>query len=105
MMDAETVQLLEELPDDLRERGWQLSRADSGVEGRTMPTPWYRAVFVRPFVDHLDTPGTSWPVYDKRTRHRIVRISTYQDRSPTWEAARLDAIRRMREADARYRRR
>ena len=35
-MDEATVQLLQDLPADLRERGWQLSLAESGVEKRTL---------------------------------------------------------------------
>ncbi len=100
-MDEATVQRLQDLPADLRERGWQLSLVESAVEGRT--PPWHRAVYSRLFVDRLDRHDRSWPVYDKRTRRQILRISTHQDRNPTWEDARQDAIRRMREVDARVR--
>lgn len=100
--DAKTMQLLGELPADLRDRGWALSPADSRRQG-TQTTPWYRAVYVRPFADRLDRSGGSWPIYDRRTRDRIVRISTFQDRSASWEDARRDAIRRMRALDAQLR--
>ena len=95
-MPARTVQLLQTLPPDLRERGWTV--LVPSTDG-----PRYRAVYVRPFVDHLDRLDMSWPLYDKRTRRQILRISTHQDRSPTWEDARQDAIRRVREVDARVR--
>lgn len=84
MIDDATVQLLQDLPADLLERGWQLSVSESEV--LTWETPRHKAVYSRPFVDRLDRLGMSWPVYDKRTRQQIVRISTHQDRSPTWES-------------------
>ncbi len=106
MMDAETVQLLQELPADLRERGWHLSAAES-AESEVLP--WesvrYKAVYSRPFDSRLDTEAIQSAAYDPRTRQHVVRVSTLKDCSPSWHDAHQDAIQRMREADARRRRR
>ena len=102
--NATTVQLLQDLPADLRERGWQLSE----VESRVIPSangPCYRSIYVRPFDGRLDLQVLHSAAFDPHTRQRIMRISTLKDCSPSWHAARRDAIRRMREADAKRRRR
>jgi len=102
MIDHDTVQLLQELPDDLRERGWRLSVSESrALKGES---PRYAAVYSRPVDGRLDLENLHLATYDKQTRQQIVRVSTYQDHSPTWEAAHRDGIRRMREADAKRRR-
>jgi len=100
-MDAETELLLRTLPDDLRERGWQLAesaRIDS-------EPPRYKAIYVRAVDGRLDRGDASTSVYDRQTRQAVVRVSTLNDQSLTWHATREDAIRRMREADAKRRRR
>ncbi len=99
-MAATTLAMREDLPADLRLRGWALSRVDSRA---AKTAPWCRAVYVRPFVTGIDREPITAAVYDRATRHRIVRISTHNDRSPSWRDARRDAIRRMREADAKRR--
>ncbi len=101
-MQARTVQMLQTLPPDLVERGWQLSVSESEV--LTWETPRYKAVYVRPFDDRLDRENPSSATFDPRTRQQVVRVSTLKDYSPSWHAAHRDAIRRMREADARRRR-
>ena len=102
-MQARTVQMLQTLPDDLVERGWQLSEAES--ELLTWEIPRHKAVYVRPFDDRLDFEALHSAVYDKVTRQQIVRVSTLSDQSASWDEARQDAIRRMRETDAKRRRR
>ncbi len=102
-VDAETVQMLQSFPADLRERGWALVIAESRVMG-SVDGPRYRAVYVRPFVDRLDLERGSAATYDPQTRQRIFRVSTLNDQSASWHDARQDAIRRMREAEAKYRR-
>jgi len=102
MIDRDTVQLLGDLPADLVARGWAFLESESG---RVKSAPRYRAVHSRPYDDHRDHQPVIGAVYDKWTRQRILRVATYQDRSPNREAAREDAIRRMREADAKRRRR
>ena len=102
-MQARTVQMLQTLPPDLVERGWQLVVAESGVL-QWVDGPRYRAVYSRPFDDRLDREQPQAAVYDYRTRLRIVRVSTLKYHSPSWQHARRDAIRRLREADARRRR-
>ncbi len=101
-MDAESVQMLRTLPDDLRERGWQMSEAES--ELLTWEIPRHRAVYVRPVDGRLDIHSPHAVAYDKVTRQQIVRVSTLSDQSASWHDARRDAIRRMRDADARRRR-
>ncbi len=99
-MDDTTLAMLDDLPTDLQDRGWALSRADSAA---AKTAPWCRAVYVRPFDDRCDNQPVTAATYDRQTRRRILRVSTHLDRSPNWQAARRDAIRRMREADAKRR--
>ena len=63
----------------------------------------YRVVYMRPVDDCLDIQHGNG-TYDRRTRQHIMRVSTHQDASPSWEVAREDAIWRMSRVDARYRR-
>ncbi len=100
-MDDETVRMLEDLPPDLRERGWEFVPSASRA---AQSAPWHRAVYQRPFDDRLDSESEYAATYDRLTRQRTVRVSTSSDRSPSWEDARRDAIRRMHEADAKRRR-
>lgn len=99
-MDDQTLALLEDLRADLRDLGWTLSRADSRP---AKTAPWCRAVYVRPFVTGLDPKPLTAALYDRPSRHRIVRVSTHTDRSRSWEDARRETIRRMREGDAKRR--
>ncbi len=98
-IDDDTIRLLGELPADLLERGWVLSPSEVWV---AKATPWHRAIYVRPYDDHRDDQPVTSATYDKQTRRRILRISTHLDRSPSWRDARQDAIRRLREVDAKY---
>ena len=102
-MQARTVQMLQTLPPDLVGRGWQLVVAESGVL-QWVDGPRYRAVYVRPVDSRLDLQLFHSATFDPHTRQHIVRVSTLKDQSPSWQHARRDAIRRMREADARRRR-
>ena len=100
-MDDETVRMLEDLPADLLARGWRFVPLDSRAAQTAL---WHRAVYHRPFDDQLDTEkNAAAAIYDKVTRHQIVRVSTSSDHSLTWGDARRDAIQRMRTADAKRR--
>lgn len=103
MMDPETVQMLQRLPDDLRARAWMWVASDSGALTRLGET-WHKAVYVRPFDDGVDKQVYSGAVYDRVTRQHIMRVSTLNDRSASWHDTRRDAIRRMRDIDAKRRR-
>ncbi len=104
VVDADAAQLLQDLPDDLLERGWAVVVTDSRVI-QSADGPRYRVVYSRPFDDRLDTEAIQSAAYDPRTRQHVVRVSTLKDCSPSWHDAHQDAIQRMREADARRRRR
>ncbi|HEV2066668.1 MAG TPA: hypothetical protein VGR08_07520 [Thermomicrobiales bacterium] len=101
-MQARTVQMLQTLSVDLVERGWQVVVAASGLV-QSADGPRYRAVYVQPFDDRLDGENPHSGTYDRRTRQHIMRVSTLKDHSPSWRDAHRDAIRRMREADAKRR--
>ncbi len=103
-VDAETVQMLQELPTDLQVRGWTVVVAETRVI-ESVNGFQFRAVYSRPFVDAIDKERGSSATYDPRTRQHIVRVSTLKDQSPSWHDAHQDAIQRMREADAKRRRR
>ncbi len=93
-MDADTVRLLEDLPDDLQARGWVFVPRESKI-ARTSTTLDHIAVYVRPYhapVDHLGTAIT--------VRSGQVYVATSRTRSPSWEAARQAAIDQMRAIDA-----
>ncbi len=103
-VDAETVQMLQTLPADLQARGWMLLVAETRVI-ESVNGFQVRAVYSRPFVEGIDKERGSSAIYDQRTRQQIFRISTLKDQSLSWDVARQDGIRRMREVDAKYRRR
>lgn len=100
-MDDETLQMLRDLPGDLKGRGWELSLPDSRVQS-TQAMSWCKAVYIRLFDDRLDSLRGTWAIYDRQSRQRIMRVSTHQDRSASWDDALQDAIRRMREVDVRH---
>ncbi len=95
-MDLDAMRLLQELPDDLKYRGWEWMRLESSVH-KTVGARWFVAVYARPFERGIDQ--------DHMAHHhkggRFVRVSTNQDRSQSWEEAYQDALRLMRAADAR----
>lgn len=91
-MDDETVRMLEDLPDDLRERGWTFVPSASRAP---WSASWHRAVYHRPFDDRLDRERGISATYNRLTRRQIVRVSTHSDHSPSWHDARQDAIRRI----------
>jgi regulator of extracellular matrix RemA (YlzA/DUF370 family) len=99
-MDDETVRMLEDLPADLIERGWTFVPSESRA---AKVVSWHRAVYHRPFDDRRDSERGASAIYDKLTRHQIVRVSTHNDHSPSWDDARRDAIQRMREEDGKRR--
>jgi hypothetical protein len=92
------IQMLEELPADLRARGWQLVRGDTEVY-RTADSVQYIAVYVRPFdLDADDQESLSTMPHDRGAR---ARVSTNQAGSASWEDAHRDAIQMMRKVDGR----
>ncbi len=93
-MDANTVRLLEDLPDDLRARGWVFVPQESKIT-RTRTTLDHIAVYVRPYHSPVDHLGTAITV-----RGGQVYVATSHTRSESWEAARQAAIDQMRAIDA-----
>jgi len=101
-MEPAPIQMLEELPDDLRSGGWQLVREDTDVYQLT-DSVQYIAVYERPFdvgVDDLQALSTM-----PEDRGSRARVSTNQAGSASWEQAYRDAIEMMREVDGRRRER
>ncbi len=95
-MDLVPIQMLEELPTDLRALGWQLVRGETEAYP-TAASVQYIAVYVRPFdldVDNQESLSTM--PHDRGAR---ARVSTNQAVSASWEDAHRDAIQMMREVD------
>lgn len=94
-MDLDAIRLLQELPDDLRYRGWRWEHSQSSVH-KTLGSTWYVAVYMRPFERGVD--------HDQLAHHHkgawFVRVSTNQNRSQSWEQAYQEALGLMRDADA-----
>ncbi len=90
-------QVLAQIPDDLKEMGWEWVHAESNPV-TTMGSAWYKAVYVRPFEQGIDEEGAVTIVH--RNDRRWVRVSTNQNRSVNWDAAHEEAIELMREDDA-----
>jgi hypothetical protein len=97
-MDLVPIQMLEELPADLRALGWQLVRGETEAYP-TADSVQYIAVYVRPFDLDVDNQGSlSTMPHDRGAR---ARVSTNQAVSASWEDAHRDAIQMMREVDGR----
>ena len=93
-MEPDTVRLLEDIPDELKARGWQLVPREAKVV-KMMGATYHVAVYQRPYhapVDHLGTAIT--------VRGGYVYVSTREARSTTWEEAREAAIEQMQAIDA-----
>ncbi len=99
MIDAESLRLLRDLPDDIKARGWEFILQESG-KSRTWANPDHKAVYVRPLDPGVDNERLLATVH--RNGRSFVHVST---RSPSWKVAREDAIQRMREIDAQCSRR
>lgn len=94
-MDLDAMRLLQDLPDDLAYRGWRWERSQSSVQ-KTLGSVRYVAVYARPFDRGID---------DDQVAHHykgtwLVRVSTSQALSQSWEQAYQQALELMREADA-----
>ena len=93
-MEPGTVHLLQDLPDELAARGWQLVPGETKVI-KHMGAAYHVVVYQRPYhapVDHLGTALT--------VRGGYVYVSTREARSTSWEEARAAAIEQMRTIDA-----
>jgi hypothetical protein len=97
-MDLVPIQMLEELPADLRALGWQLVRGETKAYP-TADSVQYIAVYVRPF--DLDADGQESLSTMPHDRGARARVSTNQAVSASWEDAHRDAIQMMREVDGR----
>ena len=100
--DVETVRLLDDIPRDLKVRGWRLSHTESSVQKGPVVT-WYDAVYTRRFEPDIDDAALAeYPpsVFHNQEEH-VVRISTLIPAwSKSWAEARSAAITLMRAADA-----
>lgn len=94
MIDAQSLKLLRDLPDDLQERGWQFVVQGSSTL-RSLVGLRYMAVYERPLDPDRDNERMVTTVH--RNGRPFVHIST---RSGSWEAALHDAIELMRAMDA-----
>ncbi len=94
MIDAESLRLLRDLPDDIKARGWQFVVHGSSTL-RSLAGTKYMAVYERPLDPDRDNERLVTTVH--RKGQPFVHIST---RSSSWDAAYLEAIQRMREVDA-----
>lgn len=95
-MDHDARQLFQELPDNLRTRGWTNARQESTIH-RLPGAEWYAVVFLRPFEPGVDDE-TSVSVV-RNNRRDFVRVSTDSLRSSSWDEAFRDAIELMHKAD------
>lgn len=95
-MDHEARQLVHELPDNLRTRGWTNARQESTIH-RLPGAEWYTVVFQRPFEPGVDDEKQVSVV--RSNRKDFVRVSTDSLRSASWDEAFRDAIKLMHQAD------
>jgi hypothetical protein len=98
-MNLNDVQMLQELPADLRAHGWQFERSES-THHQDTDGDWYVAEYARPLREGVDARQPDDPSIVHERAHWFVRVSSNQDRSQSWEAAQQVAITRMRAADA-----
>ncbi len=94
-MDLDAMRLLQDLPDDLAYRGWRWERSQSSVQ-KTLGSVRYVAVYARHFDRGIDDDQVA--NHSKGTW--LVRVSTSQALSQSWEQAYQQALELMREADA-----
>lgn len=98
-VDGDTLRMLQDLPADLRERGWELVASESGVLRWGTTPPYYKAVYLRVFDHGIDDAHRVSMLY--RNGRPCARVSTNQLRSASWASAVEDAIGLMRRIDAR----
>lgn len=95
-MDGDTLQLLQNLPNDLRARGWTLVLSESNS------VSWggkrrYRVVYMRNFDPGVD--DTQSDAVFSRNGRKVVRVSSRGVAG--WDAVLQDVIELMRGIDAR----
>ena len=93
-MESDIVHLLEDLPDELKARGWQLVPRETKVI-KHMGAVYHVAVYQRPYHSPVDHLGTAITV-----RSGYIYVSTREARSASWEEAREVAVAQMRAIDA-----
>ncbi len=100
--DLEAVRLLDDIPRDLKVRGWRLSHTESSVQKGPVVT-WYDAVYTRRFEPDIDDAALAeHPPHNSHNQlAHVVRVSTLISAwSKSWTDARDTAIALMRAADA-----
>ena len=100
--DGDAMRLLDNIPSDLKVRGWRYSYAESSVQKGPAVT-WYDAVYIRRFESDIDDAAMAeCPSQSSHSQSdHIVRVSTLIHAwSKGWADARDTAIALMREADA-----
>ena len=93
-MEPDTVRLLEDIPDELKARGWQLVPRETKVI-KHMGASYHVAVYQRPYHAPADHLGTALTV-----RGGYIYISTREARSTSWNEAKEAAIAQMQAIDA-----
>jgi len=100
--DGDAMRLLDNIPSDLKVRGWRLSLAESSVQKGPAVT-WYDAVYIRRFEPDIDDAALAeYPPHNSHYQlDHVVRVSSIIPAwSKSWADARDTAITLMREADA-----
>lgn len=102
LKDVAAHRLLDDMPRDLKVRGWRVSHTESSVQKGPVVT-WYDAVYTRRFEPDIDDAALAEypsPPFHNQEEH-VVRVSTLIPAwSKSWADARDTAITLMREADA-----
>ena len=93
-MEPDTVRLLEDIPDELKARGWQLVPRETKVV-KQKGASYHVAVYQRPYHSPVDHLGTALTV-----RAGYIYISTQEARSTSWDEAKEAAIAQMQAIDA-----
>jgi len=93
--DYAAIRLLQELPHDLRQRGWGFDQRESSVQ-HLPGSLWCDAVYTRSFEAGIDADVLAQVVRGQQ----VVRVSTIRARNRSWQAARDEAVDLMRAVDA-----
>jgi len=94
VIDSATFAMLQDVPADLKARGWEPSRGSTPT--KTLAGARYKAVYARPFDRGVDDERFTNVIH--RNGGSVVIVST---RSASWENDRQEAIVDMRVADGR----
>jgi hypothetical protein len=100
--DGDAMRLLDNIPSDLKVRGWRYSYTESSVQKGPAVT-WYDAVYIRRFESDIDDAALAeHPPHNSHNQlAHVVRVSTLISAwSKSWTDARDTAIALMRAADA-----